>query len=76
MCGIYASERKIVLSFGNLNRQNWLRFVCKHFKSGDQSLEKTSFDFPNIFRAMQSCAMNVKSRIINKETLQEFGQMI
>ena len=46
------------------NRQKRLRFVYTHFKSCDQSLDKTPFDFCNIFRAMQSWAMNAKSRII------------
>ena len=32
----------------------------------NQSLEKTSFDFSSIFRAMQSYAMNAESRIIPK----------
>ena len=43
------------------NRQNRLRVVCTHFKSCDESLDKTSFDFSDIFRTMQSCAMNAKS---------------
>ena len=38
-----------------------------HFKSScDQSLDKTSFDFSNIFHAVRSCAMNAKSSIIPK----------
>ena len=49
-----------------LNRQNRLRFVYTQFKSSDQSLDKTSFDFFNMFRAMKSCVMNAKSRIILK----------
>ena len=48
------------------NRQNRLRFVYTHFKSCDESLDKTSFDFSDIFRVMQSCAMNAKSRIMLK----------
>ena len=46
------------------DRQNRLRFVYTHFKSCDQSLGKTSFDFSNIFHAMQSCAINAKSSMI------------
>ena len=34
-----------------------------HFKSCDQSLDKTSCDFSNIFRAMQSCVMSATSSI-------------
>ena len=49
-----------------LNRQNGLRFVHTHFKSCDQSLDKTPFDFTTTLRTMQSCAMNTKSRIILK----------
>ena len=41
-------------------RQNRLRFVYTHFKSCDESLDKTSFDFSDIFRTKQSCAMNAK----------------
>ena len=48
------------------HRQNRLRFVYTHFKSCDQSLDKTSFEFSNIFHAMQSCAMSAKSSIIPK----------
>ena len=48
------------------NRQNQLRFVYTHFKSYDQSLDKTSFDFSDKFHAMQCCAMNAKSSIIPK----------
>ena len=40
------------------NRQNRLRFVYTHFRSGDQSLGETSFEFLNIFPAMLSCAVN------------------
>ena len=40
---------------------NRVRFVYTYFKSCDQSLDKTSFDFSNIFHAMQICAMNAKS---------------
>ena len=32
-------------------------------QSSDQSLDKTSFDFFNIFHVMAICAMNAKSRI-------------
>ena len=45
------------------NRPNRLRFVYTHFKSCDESLDKTSFDFSDIFHTMQSRAMNAKSRI-------------
>ena len=49
------------------NRQNRLkRFVYTHFKSCDQSLDKTSFDLSSIFRAMQSYAMCAKSSIMLK----------
>ena len=48
------------------HRQNRLRFVYTHFKSRDQSFDKSSFDFSNIFHAMQSCAMSAKSSIIAK----------
>ena len=48
----------------NPNTQNRLKFVYTHFKSCDQCLDKTSFDFSDIFRAMQSCTMNAKNRII------------
>ena len=48
------------------NGQNRLRFVYTHFGSCDESLDKTSFDFSEVFRTMQSCAMNAKSRIILK----------
>ena len=48
------------------NRQNRLKFVYTHFKSCDQSLDKTPVDFSNIFHAIQSCAMNAKSSIIPK----------
>ena len=48
------------------NRRNRLRFVYTHFKSCDQSLDKISFDFSYIFRAMQSCAMCTKSKTIFK----------
>ena len=53
-------------NFFVFNGRNRLRFVYTHFKSCDQSLDKISFDFSNIFRAMQSCAMCVKSRTILK----------
>ena len=46
-----------------LDRPNQLRFVYTHFKSCDQSLDKTPFDFSNIYGAMQSCAMNAKSMV-------------
>ena len=49
-----------------IDRQNRLRFVYTHFKSCDESLDKTSFDFSNKFHATQSCAMNAKSSIIPK----------
>ena len=39
-------------------------FVYIHFKSFDQFLDKTPFDFSNIFCAMESCAMSTKSYII------------
>ena len=35
-------------------------------RQSNQSLDKAPFNFSNIFRAMQSCAMNAKSRIIPK----------
>ena len=44
--------------------QSQLTFVDTHFKSCDPFLDKTSFDFSNIFRAMQSCARSVKGSII------------
>ena len=47
-------------------RQNRPRFVYTHFKSSDQSIDKTSFAVSNIFRAMRSCVMSAKSRIILK----------
>ena len=50
----------------NHDRQNRPRFVYTHFKSRDQPLDKSSFDFSNIFQAMQSCAMCAKSRSILK----------
>ena len=50
----------------NHHRPNRLRFVYTHFKSCDQSLDKTPFGFSNILHAMQSCAMNTRSRIILK----------
>ena len=37
-----------------------IRFVYTHFKSCDQSLDTTSFDFFNVVRVIQNCAMNVK----------------
>ena len=39
-------------------------FAYTHFKSSDQSLDKTSFDLSNIFRAMQSCAMSGKIGVL------------
>ena len=47
-------------------RQNRSRFIYTHFKSCDQSLDKTSFDFSDIFRAMQSFSMSTKSSTILK----------
>ena len=41
-----------------------LRFIYTHFKSCDQSLDKTSFELANIFHAMQSYAMNAKNGVI------------
>ena len=49
-----------------VNGQNPPRFVYTHFKSGNQSLDKTPFDFSNIFCAMQSFATSAKSTIILK----------
>ena len=46
------------------DRRNRLRFVYTNFKSYDQSLDKISFDFFYVCRAMQNCAMNTKSGII------------
>ena len=43
-----------------------MRFVYTHFKSCDQSLDKASFEFSNIFHAMQSCATSTKGSIIPK----------
>ena len=57
---------KAVMNSNSVNRQNRLRFVYTHFKSCDQSLDKTSFEFSNIFHAMQGCAMSTKSSIITK----------
>ena len=48
------------------NRKSWLTFVYTQSKSCDHSLDKTSFDFSNIFRAMQSSDMSGKSSIILK----------
>ena len=39
------------------------RLVAKVY-SRDQSLDKTSFEFANIFQAVQSCAISAKSIII------------
>ena len=50
----------------SINRQNRLRFVYTHFKSCDESLDETSFDFSNIFRVMPICATSGKSIIILK----------
>ena len=50
----------ISVSEGSMHGQNRLRFVYNHFKSCDQSVDKTSLDFSNIFRAMQSCTMNAR----------------
>ena len=58
-----AMSRHILFEI-DFNRQNQLRFVYTHFKSCDQSLDKTSFDFSDKFHAMQSCAMNAKSSMI------------
>ena len=58
------------------NRQNRLRFVYTHFKSCDQSLDKTSFEFSNIFHAMQSCAMNTKSSIIAKLKMKKYALLM
>ena len=58
--------QKVIGYVPSCNRQNWLRFVYNDFKSCDQSLDKTSLEFSNIFHAMQSCAMNAKSSIIAK----------
>ena len=49
-----------------VTRQNRLRFAYIYFKSRDQFLNKTSFDFSNVFHAMQSCAMGAESSIIQK----------
>ena len=48
------------------DRQNRIRFVHTNFRSCNQSLDKTSFDFSNILHAMQSCAMNTRISIIPK----------
>ena len=66
--GLASDKLIILLTFPltNVYRQNRLRFIYTHFKSCDQSLDKTSFDFSNLFRAIQSCAMNAKSSIILK----------
>ena len=45
------------------HRQNRPRLVYTHVKSGDQSLDKTSFDFFNVFRAKFCIVMNAKSSI-------------
>ena len=52
--------------------ENQLRFVHAHFKSCDQSHEKTCFDFSNIFRALQGCAMSAK-KWHNTKSSQEHG---
>ena len=59
-------ERSI---FGNScvethKRPNWLWHLYIQFKSCDQSLDKPSFEFCNILRALQSCAMSVNSSMI------------
>ena len=45
----YTNKKQLMLlwyrPFLVLHRQNRLRFVYTHFKSCDQSLDKTSFDF-------------------------------
>ena len=56
----------VVVDLPYINKQNRLTIVYTHFKSCDQSLDKTFFDFPNILRARQSCATNAKSSIILK----------
>ena len=55
------------VGFDEWSSLSWLRFVYTHFKSCDQSLDKTIFDFSNIFHAMQSCAINAKSSTILKK---------
>ena len=53
------------------NGQNRLRFVYTHFKSCDQSLDKTSLDFSYIFLSMKSRALSANNSIMLKlpETL-------
>ena len=48
------------------NRQKQVKVIYSHLKSRDQSLDKISFDFSNISRSMQSCAMRPKSSMILK----------
>ena len=72
-------RQKLTFSFSDLNssfiiskslasrhfllsdRQNRPRFV---YESCDPSPDKSSFDFADIFHAMQNCAINAESRII------------
>ena len=49
--------------FVNKISQNQLRFFYTHFKSEDHSIDKTSFEFCNIFRATKTCAMNAKKLV-------------
>ena len=71
-CWCVKTMRLEFLSFWNqqdkLNRKNRLRFVYSQFKSSDLSVDKTFFDFFNMLRAMKTCAMNAKSRIILKRS--------
>ena len=46
------------------------RLVYTHFKSCDQSLDKVSFDFSNIFHAIQSSAMDARIGIVPKLPIQ------
>ena len=71
--GIVCTQANVVVAAGGklqkictARRQNRLRFVYTHFKSCDQSFDKTYFDFSDKFHAMQNCAMNTKSSIVPK----------
>ena len=67
---IYHSKANLYVKilFGKIthHRLNRPRFVYTHFKSWDHFLDEASFDFSNIFRAMQSFVISTKSSIILK----------
>ena len=64
VCFVTWSLLSVSQAFIRINRQHWVRFAYTLFKSNDQALHKTSFEFAALSCPVKICDMNAKNVII------------